>query len=213
MSSYYSDDEQVEKLKLWWQNYGPAVIVGVVLGLALLGGNKYWHHYKKTQADAASVIYEKTLDQLKRKDWQAGKQTAQQLLDAYAATPYAELAALNLAGIHYRAGEKDMAKERLEWAIKNARSEASQQTARLRLSRILFDDGELEPALDKLGDKPAVGFESEYYELKADLLLGKGQIDEARDLYRNALQNVDGGSAYTEILQMKLDNLGAGKDK
>ena len=213
MSSYYSDDEQVEKLKQWWQNYGPAVIVGVALGLALIGGNKYWHYYKKTQADAASVIYEKMLDQLKRKDWQAGKQAGQQLLDAYAATPYAELAALNLAGIHYKAGEKDLAKERLEWVIKNASLEASQQTARLRLSRILFDDGELGPALDKLGDKPVVGFESEYYELKADLLLGKGQIDEARNLYRNALQNVDGGSAYTEILQMKLDNLGAGKDK
>ena len=38
MSSYLSEEEQVEALKKWWKDNGTSVIAGVVLGFGIIFG-------------------------------------------------------------------------------------------------------------------------------------------------------------------------------
>ena len=52
--SAYTEQEELEKLKAWWKNYGPALLIGVVIGVALLFGNKYWKEHKERQREEAS---------------------------------------------------------------------------------------------------------------------------------------------------------------
>lgn len=49
-------DEAVrqDQLLTFWQRYGRALLVAIVLGLAAFGGWLYWQHYRKTQAEAQS---------------------------------------------------------------------------------------------------------------------------------------------------------------
>lgn len=49
-------DEAVrqDQLLTFWERYGRALLVVVVLGLAAFGGWLYWQHYSKTQSEAVS---------------------------------------------------------------------------------------------------------------------------------------------------------------
>ena len=209
MSSHYSEELQVERLKQWWEKYGGSVVIGVILGLGLIGGNKYWAHYSQQQGHAASTMYQQFMSEIGQQQLEQAKTTANQIKANYSSTPYAGFSALALAKLAYYNGAKDEAAKQLQWAVENAATEALEQTARLRLARVLYEQGQLDHGLQWLGDNSAPGFEAEYYELKGDLLLRKQDIEGARAAYQSALKNLAPGSSYQETLQLKLDNLGA----
>ena len=42
MDIHRTEEEQVEAIKTWWKANGTSVIVGVVLGVAVIFGVRYW---------------------------------------------------------------------------------------------------------------------------------------------------------------------------
>jgi predicted negative regulator of RcsB-dependent stress response len=204
----YTPDDQLANLKAWWKQYGPALIAGVVIGGLLLAGGNYWKQYKIKRAEAASVLYESLLADLQQGKPKAPTATAAKLMQDYEATPYAGKAALLLARSRFEA--KDMAgtRQHLEWAMRHATEVSVQHSARLRLGRLLFDQGDAEAALALLNVKETDGFASEYEELKGDALLAKGDRHAARRAYQAAIDALARGSSYAQALGMKRDNLG-----
>jgi predicted negative regulator of RcsB-dependent stress response len=211
MSVYSSDDEEWERLKAWWKANGRAVIAGVALGVVLVFAGNYWKHHKTTQAEAASVLYE----QMVQNQQQGNKPTMQaiggKLMQDFAGTPYAGKAALLLAKASFEAGDVASSRSQLQWAMDHATENATRHAARLRLARIMLDKGEIEPAIKLIDVKDQDGFESEYQELKGDLLVKKGDPDGARLAYRLAKESLPPNAPYARILSMKLDDLGPGK--
>jgi len=205
----YSPDDQLANLKTWWKQYGAALIAGVVIGGLLLGGGTYWKQHKTKRAEAASLLYESLLVDLQQAKLEAISATATTLMQNYAATPYAGKAALLLARLRFDA--KDMAgtRQNLEWAMHNATDVSVQHSARLRLGRLLLDQGEPEAALALMTIKETNGFASEYEELKGDALLAKGDRLAARRAYQAAIGALARDSSYAQALSMKRDNLGA----
>ena len=205
----YSPDDQLANLKTWWKQYGAALIAGVVIGGLLLGGGTYWKQDKTKRAEAASLLYESLLVDLQQAKLEAISATATTLMQNYAATPYAGKAALLLARLRFDA--KDMAgtRQNLEWAMHNATDVSVQHSARLRLGRLLLDQGEPEAALALMTIKETNGFASEYEELKGDALLAKGDRLAARRAYQAAIGALARDSSYAQALSMKRDNLGA----
>ncbi len=209
----YDADQQLEQLKRWWNSYGNALIGGVLLGLALLGGYNFWSHHRAQQSTAASTLYDTMLQSLAQNDSQAAQLDGQKIISSYRSTPYAGEAALILARINFDAGNVDAASKNLQWAIDNATDGSVRLVARLRLARLQIQDGKLDAALALADVKNPEGFASEFAELRGDVLAAKGQKDAAAQAYRSALESIGRGSAYARVLQMKLDNLGveAGK--
>lgn len=203
-----SEDEELERLKAWWKAHGNAVIFGILLGAALVVGVNYWRQYQARQAETASALYEQMVD------GQAQKETVHaagaKLMQEFIRTPYAGQAALFLAGLNYAAGDIASARAQLQWAIDKAQEDAVRHVARLRLARIMLDQGELEPALNLINVKDQNGFKSDYEELRGDLLARLGRGEEARSAYRLAKEHLPQGSSYGRILDMKLDDLGGG---
>ncbi len=76
-----------------------------------------------------------------------------------------------------------------------------------------MDKGMTEEAFSLLNAKDQSGFETEYQELKGDLLALKGRKDEARAAYRAAIDALPDGSSYRRILTIKLDDLGPEKSE
>lgn len=208
MSAHPSDNEELERLKAWWKTHGNAVIYGILLGLALVLGVNYWKQHQAKQAAAASALYEQMVDGQAQKEtvYAAGAK----LMREFSGTPYAGQAALWLAGRNYTEGDVASARAQLQWAMDKASEEAVRHVARLRLGRIMLDQGELEPALNLIGVKDQDGFKSDYEELRGDLLAKLGRVEEARSAYRLAKEQLPEGSGYAAILQMKLDDLGGG---
>jgi predicted negative regulator of RcsB-dependent stress response len=81
--------------------------------------------------------------------------------------------------------------------------------ARLRLARLQLEAGEFDAVQTLVEVKNMGGFEPEYYELRGDLLLARGQRAEARDAYREAVRRTPMDSSYLRLLTMKLDDLGS----
>lgn len=206
--SAYTEQQELEKLHAWWKKYGSALIIGVLLGVGVLLGNKYWNEYKEKRLAAASDLYADVLQDVRKNDLKAVHAETDRLLKDYGSTPYAALGALVAAKADFDAGDKAGARRYLERALEHAADPASANAARLRLARLLASEGETKRALELLKVKNHAGYESEYQELEGDLLAGLGRTEEARAAYRAAIDALPANSAYRKILAMKLDNLG-----
>jgi len=207
----YNPDDQLASLKNWWKQYGNALIAGVVIGLLLLAGGNYWRQHKIKRAETASLLYESLLTDLQQGKSDAVSAAATKLMQDYEATPYAGKSALLLARQRFDAKDIAGTRTHLEWAMKNATEVAVQHSARLRLGRLLLDQGETAAVLALVNIKDMNGFDSEYEELKADALLAQGDRDGARRAYQAAIEKTPRASSYLQALTMKRDNLGPEK--
>lgn len=206
--SAYTEQEELEKVKAWWKNYGGALILGVVLGLGLLFGNKYWNQYQESRREAASGVYADMLQQAREGRTEPARASAARLMQDYDSTPYAGMAALMLARLSFEAGDAAATRTHLQWAIDHARDPAVKHAARLRLGRVLLEAGEYPAALALTEVSPQAGFEGEYAELRGDVLVAQGKHAEAREAYGAALKQMPADSPHRRAVQMKLDDLG-----
>ena len=209
--SGYADQEELDKLKAWWKNYGNSVVFGVLMGAALLVGFRYWTHYTEQRLQNASVLYERMIQDLHSKKLDAARLAGESLLNDSSSTPYAGLAGLMLARMDFEAGDAAGGRKHLQWVVEHASDAATKHAARLRLARIYLDSGDKQAALALLEVKDQAGFEAEYAELKGDIHLAQGKRDQARTAYREALKHLPDGSPYAAVLNMKLDDLGPEK--
>ncbi len=208
--SSYSQQEELEHLKVWWKTYGASLIIGVLLGITVLVGYRYWIQQRETARETASALYDQMIGELRANRPEA-RATGEKLIGEYSSTPYASMATLLLARQAHEAGDKALARQQLEWALAHTKDAATQHTARLRLARLLLDAGELQPAAALVDAKDTVGFEVEYDELRGDIAIAQGQKDVARMAYRNALKQLAAGSPYIGVITMKLDDVGPEK--
>jgi predicted negative regulator of RcsB-dependent stress response len=212
--SVYSDQEELEKLKAWWKNYGGALLIGVVLGIALLFGNKYWTRYQEERRIAASEIYATMIVQSRDTQQKgAARSNGEKLVNEYEGTPYAGMAALMLARLSFEESKIDEAREHLRWAVENAVDPVTEHTARLRLARLYLDGAVYDQALAVLRVKPAPGFETEYLETEGDIYVAQGKFEEAQKVYRQAIERISGDTPQRSMIVMKLQDLGAAPKK
>jgi predicted negative regulator of RcsB-dependent stress response len=203
----YTDQEELEKLKGWWKDYGGALLIGVLLGLALLFGNKYWQQYKEQQRVTASELYAAMLQQVQGSRADVARVSGTKLIEEYANTPYAGMAALMLARLNFEANDAAGARQQLEWAAAHAIDPAVVHAARLRLGRLHIANAEYDAAV-ALAQNAAAGFEAEYLELRGDALVGQGKIDEARKAYGAAIKQMSAEAPSRRLLEMKLEDIG-----
>lgn len=204
----YEEQEDLDRLKAWWKNYGNSVVFGIALGAAILVGFRYWNQHMEEQRQAAAALYDRMFQNFHAKKPADARQLGESLINEYSSTPYAGMAGLLLARQDFEAGDAVKARERLQWVLKNADDAAVQHAARLRLARVHLDSGDREAALALLDVKDRAGFEAEYEELKGDVHVSQGQREAARAAYREALKHLRPESSYATILNMKLDDLG-----
>ncbi len=200
-----SEEEQVEALKKWWKENGKSVVAGIVIGLGGVFGWQYWSQHQQQVAEQASLQFEQLTDSVAAGSAAAVAQ-ANALIAAYGDSAYARFAALDLAKVKFQQGDVAGAKEQLRWVVANADDQALQQIARLRLARLLLDEGGLDEALSLIAQAPTDDFRGDFAELRGDIALKKGDRTAARQAYGEALEYKVSNSA---LVQMKFDDLAA----
>ena len=198
----YSEDEQAERLKEWWKKNGTSIVVGVVIGVGAIAGVNYWRDYTRTQSENASQRFAQMVTGTGDETEQAGSE----LMQDYAGTPYAGLAALFLAKEKYSDGEVAESAGMLRWVLENSKLPGIQHPARLRLARVMLEQGKIEQAGKLVDVENYGGFDSEYQELRGDIAMSGGDAQAARVAYEEALQKLPPGSPYSNLLVMKLDH-------
>ncbi|WP_456416157.1 YfgM family protein [Thiolapillus sp.] len=205
MSSYQTEEEQVEAIKKWWKDNGKSVIGGVVLGLAVVGGGKGWLEYQRVQAENASANFEGFSQAAFSGDLETAEQRGKTLLDEYKGSAYAMFAAFELAQLHYQAGDKDKARVNLQWVLDNARQEAISQLAKIRLARLMLDMEAYDDAARLTANPAEDAYQGEFLSIQGEVKLAQGDWEAARAAFARALEI---GVSNPSLIRMKLMELG-----
>ncbi|NEV61720.1 tetratricopeptide repeat protein [Thiorhodococcus minor] len=207
--TYETDEERVEALKKWWKENGVSVIAGAALGLGAIYGWRLWIGHQESVAAQASTAFEQLMANASARSPQPdaiGKQL-QLIEDEFGSTPYPSLGALVAAKALYDAGKPDEAVAALRQAITDAPDPALARIAALRLARVQAAQGELDAAEQTVkAHDTSAAFAGEFAAVRGDIAAQRGDTEGARRAYEEAIEK---GSALSQLLRLKIDNLPA----
>ncbi len=203
-----TDDEQVEKLKKWWEENGRSVIAGIIIGVGGLFGYRYWVDFQEAEAEAASAHFVQVMAALESSERSVAVEQADILISDFSGTDYATLARFALARNFIETGEFEQAQSQLQQIVGSVGDAALGFLARKRLASVQLQLSQPDQALNTLAIEFPQAFDAGIEELKGDIFTQQGKIEEAAIAYRKALTAIP-GPANGEFLQQKLDDLGS----
>ncbi|AFJ01880.1 hypothetical protein Q7C_709 [Methylophaga frappieri] len=208
MDIYASDEEKSEAIKQWWRDNGLAVAVGVALGITAIFGTRFWQSHQETQTEQAAAAYQKVVMALVGSaDLSAAEETTATLKSDFSQTPYAAFAANELAAQMASEGDLSGAISELEWVMNHAELTSHRELARLRMARLLMDNGEMDMALALTQESESAAFSILFAELAGDIYVAKSESDAAYDAYQKALDSMAENDPRRRLLEMKRDDV------
>lgn len=213
MSQYMTEEEQLEAIKAWWRKHNQKILMGFSLIFLLIAGFRYWHwHQYKINIEASAAYEELMLASSKGED-QPVHAYANQLIQHYGKTPYADAARLVLAKHFVQEKNLASAEALLSHVGEHAKMPALQQVARLRLVRLLAAEKAYPKALSILNNMNDPLFNSQVNELKGDIYWAEGEYQKAFQAYKMAANDMHRQTMNNNIfLEMKTNAL-AGFEK
>jgi predicted negative regulator of RcsB-dependent stress response len=203
---YLTDDEQLEAVKRAFTEYAPWILGGVVLGVGGWYGFQHYQSHKNEVAFRAADQFSQMTVALQMNDPKKSLQIADALIKEYPNSPYADQAQLTIARIDVESGKSADAVGPLTQVMNNSKDTELQQIARLRLARVLIDEGKPDDAIKLLAAGTPGSFAGRFHEVHGDALYAKKDIPGAIAEYSAALGASDGG-ADAAMLQLKLADL------
>ena len=210
------EDEQIENLKRFWQDYGTPILVGITIAVTVFAGWRYWQTEKVNSATKAATVFQDMLGAAQRSqlnpDDKAATTDVQRLVkdlkDDYAGTPYAISAAMVEARHALDRADNKGAEKQLRWVLEQKPTEGIRVLATTRLARVLMADKQHDAAIALLVKEKAPGFEPTIEELKGDIYQAQGKIDEARKAYQSASVALQARDERSPVLELKMADVG-----
>ena len=195
-----SEEEQVDKLKKWWDSNGKQIIAGAVLGLAGIFGWNYYVDYQDSQALNARALY------LSYASDSANVGAYDKLIKDHPSSSYADQATLLMAKYLFEAENYSLALDALKPLMSRENSVIA-STAALRSASLYLELEQHQEALAVLNMDNANEFSGLFYNLAGDVYLDIGNNEEARNSYALAIENITDNSSLSQLIQIKLDDL------
>jgi predicted negative regulator of RcsB-dependent stress response len=205
--------EQAEYVKKWCREYGIGILLGIIFVLFISWSWSYWRQSKENNLVVASIQYEHLLSAIaSSENTSTLNSLAAGLLKNYSHTPYASLAALQLAKIAVNQNNLPDAGNRLVWIIDQGHDQTLQSIARLRLVRILLAQNQAKEALKVLLKNEDKAYIPIFLEERGDIFKNLGHNKEALQSYLAAKQAF-GNNIEQPLLEMKINNLALALDE
>ena len=205
---YLTDDEQWEAVKRWIVENGLWVAGGIVLGVALLFGWRHYQSHENETALRASAQFGEMTSALDRNDRNESRRVALALIKDFPKSPYADQAQLALARLAVDDGQLAGAIAPLTQIMNDSKDTELRRIARLRLARVLTDQGKPDEAIKTLADENSGAFAARAHEVRGDAFYAKKDFKSALTEYRAALTS-DAGESDAALLELKIADLGA----
>lgn len=207
MDELLTEDQEVERAKQLFREYGPIVVAGVVLGVGVLFGKQFWDDRTLNQAGQASLVWEQLRDAVEGERFNEVEETLAILETEYATTAYLDQARLAVARMHMDRNDPEAATAALNTLISDANDSYLRRLAQLRLAQIQLYQEKYDAALATLGPAENSGFDGLYHELRGDIFVARGALTDARDEYERALDVAGNGVLDRSFVQIKLDDV------
>lgn len=203
------EQEQIAQFKHFWDTWGTLItwtVIVVMGGFASWNGYRYWQGRQAQQAVAMMDAVEVAAQS---KDLDRVQQIFGDLRKDYPRTAQAGQAGLLAAQELANAQRWKDAQAALTWVADHATDEGYVALARLRLAAVLIQEKSYDEALAQLASSFPPGFAAVVADRKGDVLDLQGKKQEAIAEYRRAYDALGEQAAYRQIVQAKLDALGA----
>ena len=208
--SDYTEEEQIARIKEWWQRNGKPLLAGGALALVIVFGWQAWQKSQPSPAQTASMLYQQLLEATLVPSEQVNAQQVAQLLtelkkvnENSAYTQYGRLLAAKVAVDKNQLPDAVL---ELESVLDKPANATLAELARQRLARVLLAQEQAEQALQLLDAKVLPAFVATREELRGDALLALQRPADAKAAYEQAREALASDSAAGGLL-MKLDNL------
>lgn len=203
------EQEQLDALKAFWNQYGNLITWLLILLLGAYAGWNGWNWWQRDQGIKAGAMFDELDRSAQGGDAERTARVFKDLQDRYGRTAYAAQAGLLTARVQFDKGQADAARATLTWVAEQGGDEALRTVARLRLAGLLLDAKQPDEALKQLDAATAPGFEALVADRRGDVLLAKGQKAEARAAYEAAYKGMDERQDYRRLVEAKLTAMGA----
>lgn len=200
MSDYLTDEEQLARLRTWWERNGTMLLVGLVLVVGAVVGWRWYQGNLQERTVQASDLYA----EFQAAEGEARGELADRIVAEGEGTAYPALVLLEQAESRVAGdGGTAEAEPLLRRAVELASGDLLADLARLRLARVLFDADRGDEALAALGQIRGDGYLSLAAELKGDIHLARGERALAHESYNTAMSHVQSGD-QRPVLEMKI---------
>ena len=204
---YMSDKEQAQVIKDWLKKYAPSIIIGIALAFGGSYGWRTWQQHRTETSQQASILFEQMRESFVNNQIQQFQLTANELMEDYPKTPYATLAALQLADQAVQQGNLEDALKNLQWVVAYSNKKSLQEIAKMRAARVLLAQNKPQDALKLLQTMDDSAFLPEVALIKGDSYLALGDKTAARNAYQNSLNTLPPNAVIRPLVQMKFDQL------
>jgi predicted negative regulator of RcsB-dependent stress response len=202
------EHEKGEHVRAWLRQNGSAIVTGVAIGLAGIFGWQWWQRSQVEHRVTAATQYQALTDAVERKEADTVAALAAELGKNYQDTPYAALAALQLAEVRLTAGDNAAATDALAQVAGLSKDPALAGLASLRAARVALSGGDAEAALKHADAVPKEMYAGFVAEVRGDAMHALDRDEDARKAYEEALTALDTGAPNRRIVEMKLADLG-----
>ncbi len=204
MEVYTTENEQVDAVRRFFAENGKALAIGVVLGIAALGGWRYWQTHQSSEMTEASVAFQQANQAMTDKKAQ-GVEDLEKFAQSNS-NNYGVFAALQLADHFVEAKDFANAEKQLTQAQSQAKEENLLSLVNLRLARVQMQQNKFDDALKTLDGVKGEGWAALQQDIRGNVLLAKGDAKGAREAYSKGLDSKP-SQTLQNMLRMKLNNL------
>lgn len=210
MSTYLTEEQQVELLKAWWKKNGNFAIGTLILAAIISLALHFWSKHHEAKLERGSAHYEQMLNGLVNGDNALTMREASLLKENYSHTPYSALASLIFARNAVYDEKYPEAEAQLTWVMKNGNTKSLRQIARLSLARIDIQLNKPQEALKVLEKVNDDNYMPMIDEVRGDSYLALNKTEQARDAYQKAADLLPNYAIARPLLTMKLNDLPTG---
>ncbi|MBD1228025.1 YfgM family protein [Xenorhabdus griffiniae] len=204
MQVYTTETEQVDAIKRFFSTNGKYLAVGLVLGIGVLLGWRYWQTHQTNQLHNTAAVFEdlnKSLASGSKENVVAVEKFANETDNVYGVMADLELAKQAVAQNDLAQAEKNLLA-----ASGKAKDENMQAVSNLRLARVQLAEDKTDVALKTLDLVKGKGWQVMVEDIRGDILAKKGDIAGARAAYSTGL-GLDGPQVIKDFMKIKLNNL------
>jgi len=210
MADYYTTDEQqVERLRKWWKEYGWATTLGVVIAIVIVVGWQMFRRHELAKAQQASLVYATMMSADYAQQTDVASQAADILKKKFSGTSYADLANLWSAQNAVSKQQYPAAIQSLEAVRLHGHMTTLRQIAAIREAQIDLQLKKPAQAITRLSTVYDKAYQPQIDEVIGDAYLMQTKTEAARTAYENALAGFTKLHLSSSLLEMKLANLPA----
>lgn len=207
MSTYMTEEQQIERVKDLWKKYGNIITNLALVLVVCVAAWQFWQTRELGLHEKASILYQEMMVSVMADDASGIEAYGKRIVENFPKSIYAHFAEFQMARIAVDKSEYDNALQHLKHVRETTTAKPIKQIARVREARVLVGKKQYQQAIELLKTVDDEGFLSMVAQTRGDIYYEQGKKQQAREQYQLALNKLPESEMLSSLLKMKLNHI------